>query len=248
LTIGLNSCSYVDKKQNSFAETSNQNDTLRKNQINQKANDSLIYLIVDDYPVTNEMLKDKTSNSSTYLKQVGEVYSLEKVWFTNERLKQTLVFQLYTDYHRMVTYHFMNTDIPKSIVEKMELNIAEGKFKNMFSSATIEQKKNSFDGFINLSEKIDEKYFKTQKGIKLGADKTDLIKLYDTPDSTLTEKAFEVLKWTFTGDYSLTGDFASTETKDLKKKTVAKESFGHIVTAYFKDNKLIAQIIENDIP
>ena len=248
MTIILNSCSNVDKKKNSFAETSNQNDSLLKDDVNQKANDSLIYIIVDDYPVTNEMLKDKTSNNSTYLKQVGEVYSLEKAWFTNDRLKQTLVFQLYTDYHRMETYHFMNTDIPISIVEKMELSIAEGKFKNMFSSATIEQKKNSFDGFINLSEKIDEKYFKTQKGIKLGADKAELIKLYDTPDSTLTEQAFEVLKWTFTGDYNLIGDFASTETKDLKKKTVAKDRFGHIVTAYFKDNKLVAQIIENDIP
>jgi hypothetical protein len=248
LTIVLNSCFNVDKKQNSFAEKSNQNDTLPKENVNQKANDSLIYLIVDDYPVTNEMLKDKTSNNSTYLKQVGEVYSLEKAWFTNDRLQQTLVFQLYTDYHKMETYHFMNTDIPKSIVEKMELSIAEGKFKNMFSSATIEQKNNSFDGFINLSEKIDEKYFKTQKGIKLGADKTELIKLYDTPDSTLTEQAFEVLKWTFAGDYNLTSDFASIETKDLKKKTVAKDSFGHIVTAYFKNNKLVAQIIENDIP
>lgn len=248
LIIGLNSCTNVDKKQNSFTETSNKNDSLTKDNINQKANDSLIYLIIDDYPITNEMLKDKTSDNSTYLKQVGEVYSLEKAWFTNDRLKQTLVFQLYTDYHRMETYHFINTDIPKSIVEKMELGIAEGKFKNMFSSATIEQKKNSFDGFMNLSEKIDEKYFKTKKGIELGADKSELIKLYDVPDLTLTEQAFEVLKWTFIGDYNLTDDFGSIETKDLKKKIVAKDSFGHILTAYFKDNKLVAQIIENDIP
>lgn len=248
LTIGLNSCSYVDKKQNSFVETSNQNDTLQTDHINQNESDGLIYLIVDDYPVTNEMLKDKTSNNSTYLKQVGEVYSLEKAWFTNDRLKQTLVFQLYTDYHRMETYHFMNTDIPRSIVEKIELNTAENKPNYIFHGATFEQKINAFSGFIGLSERIDEKYFKTQKGIKLGADKAELIKIYDIPDSTLNEQTFVVLKWTFTGEYNLTGDFASTETKDLKKKTVAKDSFGHIVTAYLKDNKLVAQIIENHIP
>jgi hypothetical protein len=194
------------------------------------------------------MLKDKTSNNSTYLKQVGEVYSLEKAWFTNDILNQTLVFQLYTDYHRMEIYHFMNSDLPQSIVEKIELNTAENKPNYIFHGATFEQKINAFSGFIKLSEKIDEKYFKTQNGIKLGADKAELLKLYDIPDSTLTEQNFEVLKWTFTGDYNLTGDFSSTETKDLKKKTVAKDSFGLIITAYFKDNKLVAHIIENDIP
>jgi hypothetical protein len=247
LTIGLSSCTYVDKKQNSFAETSNQNENLTKDLISQGANDSLIYLVVDDYPITDEMLKDKTSNISTYLKQVGDIYSLEKAWFTNDRLKQTLVFQLYTDFHRMEIYHFHNADIPKSIVEKMELSIAEGKFKNIFNSATIEQKFNSFNGFIQLSEKIGENYFTTRNGIKLGSDKNELLKIYDNPDSTLTEQDFEVLKWSFTGDYNLTGDFASTTIKDLSKITVAKNSFGHIVTAYFKNNKLVAQIIENDI-
>lgn len=243
MTLGLFSCNYVEKKQKAFVETTSHKDTKI-----QTPNDSLVYFLVDDYPVTDEMLKDKTSNNSTYLKQVGEVYSLEKAWFKNDRLKQTLVFQLYTDYHKMETYHFMNTDVPRSIVEKMELSIAEGKFKNMFNSATSEQKINSFDGFIKLSENIDENYFRTQKGLKLGSDKEELIKLYDKPDSTLTEQDFEVLKWSFAGDYNLTGDFASTTPSDLKKKMVAKDSFGHILTAYFKDNKLVGLIIENDTP
>lgn len=248
LTIGLNSCKHIDKKENTFGVTSNQKDTLTEKLENQNNDERLIYFLIDDYPITDEMLKDKTTKNSTYLKQVGDVYSLEKAWFTNDRLKQTLIFQLYTDYHRMEIYHFLNADIPKSIVKKIELSIAENKLKDIFKSATVEQKINSLNGFIQLSEKTDEKYFTTKKGIKLDSNKKELLKLYDIPDSTLTEEDFEILKWSFTGDYNLTGDFASTSLNDLKKNKVAKNSFGYIVTAYFKHNKLVAQIIENEIP
>jgi len=76
---------------------------LKPKQINVVSiSDTIKRFVVDDYPVTNEMLIDKTSNNSSYKKQSGQTYSYDKAWFGNDTLKQTLVFELYTDYHRMV--------------------------------------------------------------------------------------------------------------------------------------------------
>lgn len=80
---------------------------LKPKQINVVSiSDTIKRFVVDDYPVTNEMLIDKTSNNSSYKKQSGQTYSYDKAWFGNDTLKQTLVFELYTDYHRMVIYHW----------------------------------------------------------------------------------------------------------------------------------------------
>lgn len=85
---------------------------LKPKQINVVSiSDTIKRFVVDDYPVTNEMLVDKTSNNSSYKKQSGQTYSYDKAWFGNDTLKQTLVFEHYTDYHRMVIYHFYTNDI-----------------------------------------------------------------------------------------------------------------------------------------
>lgn len=39
---------------------------------------------VDGFPVTNEMLADKTTNNSSYKKQSGQLFSYDKAWFKND--------------------------------------------------------------------------------------------------------------------------------------------------------------------
>jgi hypothetical protein len=116
--------------------------------------DSIKRFEVDDYQVTFEMMrKQSVDNYSSYSKTSGKTKLLDKTWFTNDTIKQTLVFELYTDGHRLVTYNFFNNDIPIDIIERIEFHTYDGQLLNK------QQKLNNFKGFINQSAKIDSKYF-----------------------------------------------------------------------------------------
>jgi hypothetical protein len=198
--------------------------------------DTIKRFLVDDYPITNTMLAYKTSNNSSYKKQSGQTYSYDKVWFSNDTLKQTLVFELYTDYHRMVTYHFYNNDIPTDLINRMELHIDGGEL------ASENQKLKDFNGFLNQTTKINSTFFITDKGFRLGDTKQNAINKYGKPDKQSTSNGIEKLEWKFIGDMNYA------DKTDLNGKPLAKDSFGHQVVMYFKNGKLIGQILHNDIP
>lgn len=85
------------------------NDSLEKPNLQESIlqNDTIKRFIVEDYPVTYEiMAEQKADNSSSYKKVSGKTQSLDKAWFTNDTLKQTLIFELYTDGYRSAIYHF----------------------------------------------------------------------------------------------------------------------------------------------
>lgn len=231
LTLGLFSCNGKTESsatKNEFALSDTQvldsiPDTIKKN-------------VVDDYPVTNEMLADKTNNNSSYKKQSGQTFSYDKAWFSNDTLKQTLVFEIYTDYHRLVTYHFLNSHIPTDLINRMELHVDGGEL------APDKQKLTDFSGFIKQTIKINSSYFITDKNFKLGDTKQKAVETYGKPDKQTVIDAIEKLEWDFIGD-----EFYNGKT-ELKGKPLAKDSFGHQVVMYFKNGKLIGQILHNDIP
>lgn len=198
--------------------------------------DTIKNFFVDDYPVTDQMLADKTGNNSSYKKQSGKTFSYDKAWFSNDTLKQTLVFELYTDYHRMVTYHFYNNDIPTDLINKMALHNEGGEF------APEKQKQKDFNGFLMQTTKINSTYFITDKGFRLGDARQKAVDIYGNPDKQSVNFGIEKLEWAFVGD-----EFYDGKT-DLKGKPLAKDSFGHQIVMYFKNGKLIGQILHNDIP
>lgn len=198
--------------------------------------DTVKRFVVDDYSVTNAMLVDKKSNNSSYKKQSGKIYSFDKAWFTNDTLNQTIVFELYTDYHRLVTYHFYNNDIPAELIDRMELHVNGG------GIATKSQKLQDFHGFLNQATKIDSSYFVTNKGFRLGDTKQKATESLGNPDKQLMNGGVEKLEWAFIGDELYDGK------SDLKGKPLAKDSFGHQIVMYFKDGKLVGLILYNDIP
>ena len=198
--------------------------------------DTIKRLVVDDYSVTNAMLVDKKSNNSSYKKQSGQTYSFDKAWFTNDTLNQAIVFELYTDYHRLVTYHFYNNDIPAELIDRMELHVNGGEL------ATKSQKLKDFHGFLNQATRIDSSYFVTNKGFRLGDTKQKATKSLGNPDKKSMNGGVERLEWAFIGDELYDGK------SDLKGKPLAKDSFGHQVVMYFKDGKLVGLILYNDIP
>ena len=180
--------------------------------------------------------EQKTDNSSSYKKISGKTQSLDKAWFTNDTLKQTLIFEMYTDGHRLVTYHFLNNEIPTELIDKIELHTSEGEL------ATKQQKTNDFKGFLLQSIKIGSKYFTTDKGLKLGDTKQKILKIYGQPNKRTSINEIEKFEWTFVGDILYDGK------EDLKGKPLAKDNYGHQAYLFFKNGKLIRQILHNDIP
>jgi hypothetical protein len=200
-------------------------------------NDTIKRFDVDDFPVTYEMIAEqKMDNNSSYSKTSGKTKSLDKTWFTNDTLKQTLIFELYTDGHRLVTFHFYNNEIPTELIDRIELHTSEGEL------ASKQQKRNDFKGFLTQSIKINSKYFITDKGLKLGDNKQKILKLYGQPDKRTTNNGIEKLEWNFVGDILYDGK------EDLKGKPLAKDNYGHQAYLFFKNGKLIGQILHNDIP
>jgi hypothetical protein len=192
--------------------------------------------VVDEYIVTNEMLEVKKKTHSSYKIQSGKTFSYDKVWFSNDSINQVLVFELYTDFHRLVTYHFYENDLPADLINRMELHTKDGKI------ALDKQKRKDFNGFLKQSNKINSNYFITKKGFKLGDTKQKAIENYCNPDKQASIDGIEKLEWMFVGDVSYDGK------TDLKGKPLAAKSFGHHITMYFRKGKLIGQILHNDIP
>jgi hypothetical protein len=201
-------------------------------------------IIPDDYPVTNDMLADKTSNNSSYKKKSGEIFSLDKAWFTNDTLQQTLVFELYTDFHRLDIYHFFNNEIPADLVMNIPLYVSKSRFDNVFDTANFQQKQTHLKGFINSATKINQLYFSTKKGFRLGDKKEKAISAYGKPDKCSTFDNIEKCEWKFEGDYIESEEI---HPKAKTNKPLVKNSYGYGVTMFFRKDKIVAMIISNDI-
>ena len=185
---------------------------------------------VDGFPVTDEMFK-----GVDYSRKSGDIQSGEGAWFSNDTLKQTLVFILYTDDHRLHTYLFLNSDIPNGIIDDMELQSAD-------DLASFKQKQKYFRGFLKQTKKIEQAYFKTDKGFKLGDSKARALKVYGRPDKISNDHGVEKYEWDFIGDILYDG-----KTR-LRGKPLAKDNYGHQAILFFRNNKLIGIIFHNDIP
>ena len=103
-------------KDNSYPEISA--DTIKSTS---RLADSLDLFNVDDYPITEKQLIGKYAVVTS-----GKSKSYDKAWFKNDSINQSLVIELYTDYHRFVIYCFDNKNIPIELIERLNLNIEGG--------------------------------------------------------------------------------------------------------------------------
>ena len=198
--------------------------------------DSIRQFKVDDYPITNEMLLKQSINNPSFKVQSGKTISYDKVWFNNDTLKQTLVLELYTDYHKLTTYHFHTEDIPVDLLNKMELHSDGGEL------ASESQKSKDLDGFVKQATRISSFFLVSEKGFGLGDKKQKAIEIYGSPDKSSMRQGVEKLEWNFIGDTFYTVGM------DLNRKPLAEDSYGHQVSMYFRNNKLIGLILHNEIP
>ena len=208
---------------------SNETDTIIKTSY-----DSIPRFAVDDYPVPNEMIRKQSGEYHLFKIKSGKTYSIEKSWFKNDSIDETLVIELATDYHRFFIYHFNNQNIPPELVLNIGFHTDNGEL------AKPKDIINDFQGFIDLSKVINSKFFKSEKGIKIGLSLIEAIEIYGKPDTFKQIEGFSKVRWDFIGD-----EFYSNE--ELNGKPLAKNSFGHSVIMYFKENKLVAQELSNEI-
>lgn len=200
--------------------------------------DSLRFFYVDDYNIDdNWLLYDTIVNKS------GDVYSQFINWFSNDTLKQTMVFE-HVSGTRVFISCFLNDEIPNEIIERMSLSCKME--YGGFSCASFEQKKLSMKGFIGSAKRISQILFITKKGISLGQEKSKAIQVYGKPDKIQSIGTFEKYQWSFIGDWIL--KIYPDSIPQSYEKPFALNSWGHEVVMYFKDEKLKALILKNQIP
>lgn len=203
-------------------DNSNKEDTVQ--------NESFPYregtFIVDNYPITDKMLKENRQ------KMVKDDLSSNLELFVSNDKKEFLAFELYTDYHRMLTYHF-KTDEITNILDRIELGR---------NHADENDKQKYFQKLISKSKPADFEKFISNKGIQIGLDKKKLIEIYGISHKQEVAEKVEILKWEFIGDILYDGK------TELNGKPLAKDNYGHQVTIFLKNGKVIGQILHNEIP
>ncbi|MBI5857090.1 MAG: hypothetical protein HZB42_05515 [Sphingobacteriales bacterium] len=239
LFIAIISCNNSSKK-NEDSETKKDSSSPATNvttQADSSSNkkDSIAKFETDDYPVTDKMLECAAPKSNCEYRY-KDLISTEKKWFTNDALNQTLVVEFYTDYFRTGFFLFSNTDIPTGLIKEMSLS------NSQWEEAGEKQKLQNFKGLLSFGQKINPEYFTSAKGFKLGDTKEKVLQVYGNPEKTKTVDGVEECEWDFIGDEVYEGN------ADLKGKLLAKDSYGHQVILFFRNNKLIGIVLHNDIP
>jgi hypothetical protein len=191
-------------------------------------------IVPDDYPVTNVMFGTEINRNGLQLKS-GDIVSLDKIWFRNDSLQEVLVFELYTDYYRNIIFHFKMNGFPKGLLKTMELYNADD------DTVNEQLKEKFFPGFIQSAWQISDKYFRSRKGFRLGDSKAKALTIYGKPDKISKAGDVEQYEWDFIGE-------AFYDPKKDARKKIAIDSYGHQTIMFFRQNKLIAVILHNDIP
>jgi hypothetical protein len=190
--------------------------------------------VVDDFPITDHMLTAHYCDTCSL--KSGALRSIEKVWFTSKELRQTLVYQLYTDDFREDIFLFSNDDIPAAIMDHMEL------YDSTENYASHDLRAKYFKGLLRFATPIDRKYFVSEKGFALGDSLSKATKIYGKPDRRTAARGVEVLEWDFEGENTYDGK------KDLKGKPLAADNFGLQITMCFRNERLIGIAFQNAVP
>ena len=180
--------------------------------------------ICGQYDTLTKLIPD---NFSLYPKMSTQIFSLNKPWVAYDTLDQTILFEINSYYSSIVIYYFNKNNIHLELREKLELYFLENKFENVFDLISYRQKETSFNvSFNSLNTRINQSYFKTKQGIKLGDKKEKAINIFGKSDRYSVSKEIEKYEWKIDGEY--------------------KNEF-NIETMFFKNNILIAMIRGNYI-
>ncbi len=180
----------------------------------------------------------KTGKQRNYNIVSNRLTSFDNAWFTNDSLDQSIVMGLYTDGFRTHYIHFYNHSLPDNEIRHLIFHSSN----ESQALPSLKKQKSSLTGFIKAAKRIPPRYFTSKNGIELGCQKSALIALYGEPDSVKYYQNMEVYNWVFAGDIDLQNMPVT------KNKPLAAFSYGYLVIAYFKNNQLVCQVLENEVP
>ncbi|KFF02788.1 hypothetical protein [Chryseobacterium luteum] len=186
----------------------------------------------DNYPVTDKMLGKPTANRPV---TTSHLRSENTAWFTNDSLKQTLMFILFSDNSRIVTACFDNNNVPSELIKKKDFS--DFSDHNNYPSSE-EDRLLYYKEFFSTAKKIDTKYFTSNMGFKIGDSKEKAIKKYGKPDSIRVVEGFDKYFWNPAGAQITRQNVPE---KDLLLIDEKKQ----FITMYFKNNKLATMILDN---
>lgn len=126
--------------------------------------------------------------------------------------------------------------MPSELLSQIELHSKDGKL------ASLNQKLIDIKGFLISSIQINSDYFKSNKGFRIGDIKQKAIEIYGAANQVTFENGVEKLEWSFIGDEFYENGM------ELNGMPLAQDSYGHQFQMFFRNGKLIGQILHNDIP
>lgn len=197
--------------------------------------DSLKTFVVDDFQISEETIRKEPIKTES-----NNLQAFDQVWFKNKNSNQILIYNLYTDFHKINILLFDVKNINDSILNHIHFNRKNGDL------ASLVEKKEALNSFIEKAKKIDASFFESNNKIKIGISKQFALSIYNKPDIQDKNNDFEILKWEYYGDEYLKEYPEEINLNNNKK--VAKNSFGHRIEMIFKENKLIFMNLYNDIP
>jgi hypothetical protein len=165
----------------------------------------------------------------------GSTIAENQIWYKNDSLNQVTVAANYGDYEYSVWLHFYKDQIPVDLIDHMKLLQEDG------LPATLDQKKKDVPGFVDQAVNVDAQrpeFFESVQGVKLGDPKSKAIEMYGEPDQVANVKGYERLTWVFIGEQDFDPEVDAPDAK------LAEDSQGFSVIQYYKDDKLVAQMLE----
>ena len=191
----------------------------------------------DGYPIENYRL-------NKYYGVIGseDCASGDMAWFVNETGNQALIIMLYTDYHRIQSWHFNPEDMPDIIFNSIALPERKSKNSREWTPLSPEEKTSCLQHFLGIADRIPSRYFITNKGFRLGMPPQKAIDYYGNPTRVETTSEGKLLSWDFAGDPSIPG------MKTKEGEAYVENSYGYHLKILFHSEKAAAIIMISNIP
>ncbi|MEO0898263.1 MAG: hypothetical protein AAFY71_17760 [Bacteroidota bacterium] len=187
------------------------------------------YITVDDFSVTDEMLRGEND-----LYAMGIPF--EGIFFQDSAGEQLLFMDLHTD-----KFHFKTLLVKRSVLSADLLKEYLRFNPEYMDETAIDSTFDAKGRFIPQGKTIEDAYFTSNKGIFLGMPEKVAIPLYSGGPVVSTAHRN---KWT----WNYFGEFGIGLIPNPDSLLVAKNSFGHEASMYTDHGELIALILRNDIP
>lgn len=189
----------------------------------------------DSYPVEEELLRKNVFTA----REVKYFQTADGAWFRNDTLGQVLIISVATDSYRSGLLNFSYKEFPGVLLTEIPIWLQDD--KPVADSVLNKEKKTILPSFIDSAKQIPACYFTTLKGFNLGDCREKAFLVYGKPHESSRSGDIDILKWHFDGDFD-------GEKLPNGKLLLAKGTYGHTVTMYFRNNRLVALFILNDVP